>query len=1423
LQKQISLMKSLSIFLLTLSAFFLVPCSLFSQRSKDGAKVVATANNIVNEYTSLTANAAAGATTISVASSTLNANGRFPGALAAGDLIMIIQIQGATILGQPWIFDTNFGDPRDSTWGGITNYNNCGNWEFAEVYSVPNGTSITFDCPLTNNYTSAGRVVVVRVPRYSSLTINSGGSITCDTWTGNIGGVCAIEVENSTTINAGGSIDVTGRGFRGAALLENLTTFGVGDATSIVPDNGAEKGEGIAGYQADYTPYGGRYCKGAPANGGGGGNAHNGGGAGGANGGNPLLWNGHGNPDNTGAGWSTAWNLQYAGFAAQTSSGGGQGGYCCSNSNQNATVIGPNNAVWSCDQRNANGGIGGRPLDYSTGRLFLGGGGGSGDQNNNWGGRGGNGGALVYLMNYGTVSGAGQFISNGNVGVNATGVPAATSTAGRDGSGGAGAGGTIIINSVGTISGISITANGGNGGNQVIIKGAFFFGAENEAEGPGGGGGGGHIAISNGTPVRTAAGGANGTTNSDGLTEFIPNGATQGGAGTNNATVTNFIINAPNVTICAGQSATLTATLNGTVPGGTTITWYDNLVAGNVLGTGNTYTTTVLPIGTYTYYVGTCPGTYHQPVVVTVTSSPIVSAGNDVTICSGANTSLNASGGTGYVWSPTTGLSNPNISNPVANPVSTTTYVVTVTSSCGNANDTVVVTVNSSITASIAGNTTICAGGNTTLTASGGGNYSWTTGATTSSINVSPTSSTTYSVFVGSGSCADTATATVVVSSGITASISGNTTICPGSPTTLTASGGSNYSWSTTATTAAITVSPTATTTYSVIASSGTCADTTSITVTVSNNITASVTGATTICAGGSSTLTASGGNNYSWTTGATTSSIIVSPTSSATYSVIASMGTCADTVSITVTVVSSITASISGNTTICSGSSTTLSANGGSNYSWSTTATTASISVSPTATITYSVIVSSGSCADTASVTVTVNPGVTASVSGNTLLCTGDATTLTASGGGNYSWTTGATTSSIILTPTSSTTYSVIASNGSCSDTASVTVTVSPPPTASISGNTTICSGQTTVLNANPSGTYSWTTGATTSSISVSSAGTYSVIVSVGSCSDTASITLSVSPTPTASVSGNTTLCAGNSATLSAGGGGSYSWSSGQTTSSISVSPVSPTTYSVFVSNGTCSDTAVVTVSVITINATVSGNTNLCPGSSTTLTAGGGSGFSWSTGETTASVNVSSAGTYSVIVSSGSCSDTTSATVTVNPNPTATVSPDITITQGQSTNLSASGGTTYTWDNGDNGASITVSPLVTTVYCVTVFDANNCYDTSCVTVIVELCSTAGTLYLPNAFSPNGDGENDSLQIYYGIPECIKTLHLVIYNRWGEKVYETDKPDFKWGGDNQVQGRGGRVMNTQALPYYMDAEIVDGTLISKKGNISLVR
>jgi len=475
---------------------------------------------------------------------------------------MIIQIQGATI-------ETNV---QARSWGQVLGYNNCGFYEFAEVLTVPNTTTINVECALINSYTAAGRTEIVRVPRYTTLTLNSPGVLTGDTWNGTIGGICAVEVLSNTIINTGAKIDMSGKGFRGGILNDNVSAYGIGEYFHSANDFGAEKGEGIAGFEVDYDLIGGRYCRGAAANGGGGANAHNHGGGGGANAGDTSLWTGQGNPDiTTNVNYITAWNLEGGNFANSTSSGGGRGGYSFSSADMNALVLGPWNSngnvtTWGGDYRRNWGGLGGRPLDYSTGRIYFGGGGGAGEQDDNYGSSGANGGGIIYIQSYGSISGSGQVSSNGNTAANSTSGSGIFGSGGADGAGGGGAGGTIIIKTVGPATGITTLANGGNGGNQQIVN--LYNTQQTQAEGPGGGGGGGYIALSNGAITNSATGGANGTTNSSGLTEFPPNGATKGGAGTGNAAISTFFILAANDTVCTGTSATLSATLVGTVPQG---------------------------------------------------------------------------------------------------------------------------------------------------------------------------------------------------------------------------------------------------------------------------------------------------------------------------------------------------------------------------------------------------------------------------------------------------------------------------------------------------------------------------------------------------------------------------------------------------------------------------------------------------------------------------------------------------------------------------------------------------------------------------------------------------------------------------------------------------------------------------------------
>ena len=662
----------------------LVSFQAHGQRAKDGNYTVTSANSVLNSYTTLSSNATIGQSLISVSSNALN-GGFFTTNLAAGDLILIIQMQGTSMNvdayaaseyvnsnGQFWgPYTTPFGHLNDwplfiPLWGEITAYNQTGKFELAQVRSVSGTATINLTCPLTNNYAISGRVQVIRVPRFANLTINSNTSAVPSLWNGSSGGVLAIEVDGNLVLNANGKISSSGYGFRGGVTEDQTlgapsgSVNDVGFCASHVATQGAEKGESIAGFYTEYDLVYSRYCKGAPANGGGGGNNHNAGGGGGSNvGSTTLTYTGKGIPSIT---YNTNWNLELAGMGGSNSPGGGRGGYSGSTSDQNENTLGPNQIAWGGDYRRKEGGLGGHPIQQDNTRIFVGGGGGAGDQNNSQGGGGGRGGGITFLKLYGSISGAGTIEANGANGINANpngqiAVQASTQKYGNDGAGGAGGGGSVYISNTNPIPNtITLSANGGNGGNQQLSVGLFATSPTNEADGPGGGGGGGYISISSGTPIQQVNGGNSGTTNSTHVINFPPNGATAGSAGITNTNTNFFDILAANDTLCAGGSVTLNASTIGNPPAGNLI-WYTSAFGTTVVATGNTYTTPVLNTTT-TYYIGICPGSFRRPVTVFVGANPAITGTPTIVgatcTASGAITNLSISGGTqpySYSWS----------------------------------------------------------------------------------------------------------------------------------------------------------------------------------------------------------------------------------------------------------------------------------------------------------------------------------------------------------------------------------------------------------------------------------------------------------------------------------------------------------------------------------------------------------------------------------------------------------------------------------------------------------------------------------------------------------------------------------------------------------------------------------------------------
>ena len=598
---------------------------------------------------------------------------------------------------------------------------------------------------------------------------------------------------------------------------------------------------------------------------------------------------------------------------------------------------------------------------------------------------------------------------------------------------------------------------------------------------------------------------------------------------------------------------------------------------------------------------------------------------------------------------------------------------------------------------------------------------------------------------------------------------SSSNTLCDGDTVVYTASVSSSlpstyqFTWSTGDHSNAIPVTDGASYTVTVTDAYG-CSATQTKQMTLYPAAVASISGGTVLCDNGSTTLTANGGNTYFWNTGSAQRIITVNQPGIYIATVQTVYGC---TASDTVEVVAFANPVINGNTVICSGDYTTLTAFGGETYLWSTGATTASINVNTAGN--YSVTAStSNGCSGSASATVIQNQADNVTISGNTVICSGIGTTLTASSGANYIWSTGETTQSITANNPGVYSVTVTNSNG-CSN--STTQTVSLMEQTTISGNNHICSGQSTTLSANGSGSYAWSNGANTSFITVNTPGNYSVTVTMSNgCASSASLVVTIGTTPTPTILGNTTICQGETTTLTANGGSSYVWSDGSSNNTISVSQSGVYTVTATNTEG-CSNTANVTVTVNPLpNVSISGNNSFCQGDNVTLTAMGASSYAWSNTSSNASITVSNAGNYSVTgTDANGCSNTASKTVTVNPTynvalthnmcegesynfygqnitaagtythtlqtvngcdsvltlvvtlealPPTAITGNTTLCEGETTSLVATGGVSYAWSNGGTSNSTTVNQ--SGVYTVTATNTEGCSATANVTVTVN-------------------------------------------------------------------------------------------------------
>ncbi len=487
----------------------------------------------------------------------------------------------------------------------------------------------------------------------------------------------------------------------------------------------------------------------------------------------------------------------------------------------------------------------------------------------------------------------------------------------------------------------------------------------------------------------------------------------------------------------------------------------------------------------------------------------------------------------------------------------------------------------------------------TTITANSAfPNFLWSDNSTNNSIIVSPSVTTSYTVSSSSTFTANCVYASVFTLSVTNIVIQNSYTACSGSPSTLTATGATSYTWSTSANTNSIVVSPSVTTVYTVSGNNnGGCVVAKTITVNVIPNPTVSVMSFST-CSAIVQTLTAIGANTYTWNNNsAMNTATIFVPNNS--FGVLTVTGTavngCKGVASGTVTVgpTPNVMVSSSSNS-ICLGATVptiNLTASGASTYTWDNTSTGTVISVSPTITTTYSVTgTNTFGCSKTVSISILVTPIPTISVSSGTI-CNGQSFNLNLFGAQYYFF------GNPIVSPSVTTTYNIGGGTNNCvaiNGTGTVTVLQTPTVTSSASNNT-VCSGQSVTLSVTGASTYTWSNNANTSNIVVypTSSTNYSVAGSnTNNCSDTSYQNITVDLPVLNVISSNSILCDGQSATLTANGANTYTWSNAMQGNQIVINPSVTTTYTVYGTSAFGCDTSFVVTQSVTsctgINGTI-------------------------------------------------------------------------------------------------------------------------------------------------------------------------------------------------------------------------------------------
>jgi len=718
---------------------------------------------------------------------------------------------------------------------------------------------------------------------------------------------------------------------------------------------------------------------------------------------------------------------------------------------------------------------------------------------------------------------------------------------------------------------------------------------------------------------------------------------------------------------------------------------------------------------------------------------------------------------------------------------------------------------------------------------------------TVTPFNVCPGNAQTYTITVNPLPNANAGTVQTITCANPSATLNGSSTTAS---TTFSWSGAGIVSGGNTATP---TVNAAGTYNLTVTTTATGCTATSSVAVTANTTPPApSISPATVnLCGGQTATLTATGGNSFLWSTTEATPSITVAPLATTTYTVTATAANgCTAEASRIVTLNSSAVAVINpAVAAICSGESIQLTASGGNTYSWDSGQVTEVITVNPLVNTTYEVTVTDANgCLSTASKEVVVNALPVVSVNPATAqTCFGQPVDLTASGGNTYLWSNNETTPTIAANPTTTTTFTVTATDANgCTGTASSTVTIVNNLSLTELHSDVNCFGGSdgaidiTSVGGNAPFSFLWNDNDANEDRTGLTAGTYSV-TATGSdgCAATISVDI-IEPSEIIVLATSVNeSCSGNadgSLSLVVNGGiGPYNYLWFEGDSDTPKTGLAEGNYALTVTDANnCEVANTFSVGIenpILLTSTV--NQPTCPPAAdgaVLLDVSGGNGgfiFLWSDNNSGQNNTQLLPGDYSVTVTdSRGCSVTSDYSLSYQYEFDITLSPtDTTLIKGLTARLNVvanvNNSVSFVWTPSEglscsNCATPVARPMETTTYAVVATDENGCTDNDSVLITVE---DIGNIFVPNSFSPNGDGANDIYAIYGVRPEYMREFYFTIYDRWGEKVFETNDPAFTWDGTFK-----GKLLKTTVLVYYMKYVLIGADDIEvKRGSISLLQ